>query len=351
MSRKLLTHLARQPLRLPLRSAHRGPLHPAGPGCPVPPCAALRERCSLRLSEHGGLRSVLRLIRVSDVAGDASDAAPSRAGSRLNSPRTPPYEDSRRARGGRARRITACVMRSFTPSHGPRRRGPRLGVHTLPFQAHPRVASRPKSPVRALATLFGLPATLRAETESVLFPCVPAIAAFGSVGGALLSGASGLAGPPAALCAALRAGYSSAPQDAPQPLKGEPPALRPVPLMPSTSSLWPRAPRRRRASSRSAASSGRHSPFPPIAVTASAYAHAAPAPAGYARHPLRHPAREGCHAGCLRLRSPWRTSAAQAARRRECLRTSLLLKPEKGGASKAKCYCSCSIHAGAAGQM
>ena len=35
---------------------------------------------------------------------------------------------------------------------------------TLPFQAQPRVASRPKSPARALATLFGLPATLRAGT-------------------------------------------------------------------------------------------------------------------------------------------------------------------------------------------
>jgi len=32
-------------------------------------------------------------------------------------------------------------MRPFTPSHGPRRRGPRLGVHTLPFQAHPRAGT------------------------------------------------------------------------------------------------------------------------------------------------------------------------------------------------------------------
>ena len=65
---------------------------------------------------------------------------------------------SRRPTG--QRRITARVMRSF---------GRRL-PHTLPFPAHPRVASRPKSPARARATLFDLPATLRAGTESVLFP-------------------------------------------------------------------------------------------------------------------------------------------------------------------------------------
>ena len=35
---------------------------------------------------------------------------------------------------------------------------------TLPFQAQPRVASRPKSPAPIVATLFGLPATLRAGT-------------------------------------------------------------------------------------------------------------------------------------------------------------------------------------------
>ena len=35
---------------------------------------------------------------------------------------------------------------------------------TFPFPAHTRVASRSKSPAPAVATLFGLPATLRAET-------------------------------------------------------------------------------------------------------------------------------------------------------------------------------------------
>ena len=96
---------------------------------------------------------VVRLWEASNVVGCAYDAAPSRAGPRRNSPCT-----TRRAAG--QRRITARVMRSF---------GRRL-PHTLPFPAHPRVASRPKSPAPAVATLFGLPATLRAGTESVLFP-------------------------------------------------------------------------------------------------------------------------------------------------------------------------------------
>ena len=97
---------------------------------------------------------VVRLVHESHVAGNATDAAPSRAWPRWNV--GPNYV--RPATG--QRRITAVVMRSF---------GRRL-PHTLPFLAHPRVASRPKSPARARATLFGLPATLRAGTESVLFP-------------------------------------------------------------------------------------------------------------------------------------------------------------------------------------
>lgn len=76
LTRKLLTHLARQPLRLPLRYAHRGPLHPGryGPGCPVPPCTSLRERCSrlrrsplpapARLKSHA-TRPLLRTRRAS----------------------------------------------------------------------------------------------------------------------------------------------------------------------------------------------------------------------------------------------------------------------------------------------
>lgn len=178
-------------------------------------------------------------MRASNVVGCAGDAAPSRAGPRLNSAAT-----TRRPAG--QRRITARVMRSFTPSHGPRRRGPRLGVHTLPFQAHPRVASRPKSPAPIVATLFGLPATLRAGTESVLFPW---------------------------RCS--RRGRKlwvvrTAPQNATRParaasrwsaLEGKPPASRPAslcrPLQASgvRSVLRPARP--------SSASSGRHSPLPP----------------------------------------------------------------------------------------
>ena len=95
----------------------------------------------------------LRLVRESGVIDRAEDAAPSRAWPRRNSAATT-------SRPAGQRRITARVMRSF---------GRRL-PHTLPFPAHPRVASRPKSPAPAVATLFGLPATLRAGTESVLFP-------------------------------------------------------------------------------------------------------------------------------------------------------------------------------------
>jgi hypothetical protein len=145
---------------------------------PIPPCGpreargklAPAEAVSALRDEHAhcfrSMRAAtgMRLMSASNVMGCATDAAPSRAGPCLNGG----SNYVRPATG--QRRITARVMRSFTPRHGPRRRSPRLGVHTLPFQAHPRVASKPKSPARALATLFGLPATLRAGTESVLFP-------------------------------------------------------------------------------------------------------------------------------------------------------------------------------------
>ena len=89
-----------------------------GSGGEAPP-----DRCAYGFIERGG------------PCHRRSQAAPSRAGPRLNG--GPNYV--RPATG--QRRITACVMRSFTPSHGPRRRGPRLGVHTLPFQAHPRAGT------------------------------------------------------------------------------------------------------------------------------------------------------------------------------------------------------------------
>ena len=70
----------------------------------------------------------LRLIRESGVIGGAEDAAPSRAGPRRNVG----SNYVRPATG--QRRITARVMRPF---------GRRL-PHTLPFPAHPRVASGQK---------------------------------------------------------------------------------------------------------------------------------------------------------------------------------------------------------------
>jgi len=185
MSSRLLTHAGRQPLRLPLRYAHRVPLHPGHYGrglhrhsmrcttravfasltCTTParlkgratrpattrsprvtpfaetaraPCARYARRSP---AGDGGLRGsggeappdrcAYGFIERGGRGHRRGQAAPSRAGPRLNS-----AAPTRRPAG--QRRITACVMRPFTPSHSPRRRGPRLGVHTLPFQAHPR---------------------------------------------------------------------------------------------------------------------------------------------------------------------------------------------------------------------
>ena len=152
MTRRLLTHTPRHRLRSPdgLRRCHPPCLLTAAPRPPTTPALLRRFRSS-------GAPTRFAAMEASNVIGCAVDAAPSRAGPRLNSSAT-----TRRPAG--QRRITARVMRSFTP------RG--RGVHTLPFQAHPRVASRPKSPAPAVATLFGLPATLRVGTESVLFPGV-----------------------------------------------------------------------------------------------------------------------------------------------------------------------------------
>ena len=187
----------------------------------------------------------LRLVRESGVIDRADDAAPSRAWPRLNAS----TRSRTRLLSTGQRRITARVMRSF---------GRRL-PHTLPFPAHPRVASRPKSPARALATLFGLPATLRAGTESVLFPwrCSRRFRRYG-------------------LCRRRRKTLRGT-QSGLSALAGEPPATRPVPLCRPLQASGGRAVLR--PARPSSASSGRHSPLPPIAVTASAYAHAAPAPA------------------------------------------------------------------------
>jgi hypothetical protein len=171
----------------------------------------------------------------SNVVGCAGDAAPSRAGPRLNSPCT-----TRTAAG--QRRITTRVMRPFTP------RG--RGVHTLPFQAHPRVASRPKSPAPAVATLFGLPATLRAGTESVLFPW---------------------------RCS--RRGRTlwvvqTAPQNATRPLEGE----NPTPVFPSVRASNFRCPCRSTPGPAILSFKRGHSPLSPTAVTKVAETTFAPAP-------------------------------------------------------------------------
>lgn len=122
--------------------------------------------------------------------------APSRAGARLNVGRATP--DRHRGNG----RITARVMRSF---------GGRL-PHTLPFQAHPRVRLRSKKAAPAVATFFELRRTLRAGTESVLFPWRYVVGASNVLGDA--NAAASLRGPKRGLPA----------------LAGEPPATRPVPL-------------------------------------------------------------------------------------------------------------------------
>ena len=167
MSRKLRWQLSRQPLQ-PVRryraseapTRWRAPVvvfaiaHLDAPGHQGQAAVAAVDGVPVHfaLKALRFMRAATRFAayRADDGVGDATDAAPSRAGPRLNV--GPNYV--RPATG--QRRITTRVMRPFTP------RG--RGVHTLPFQAHPRVASRPKSPARALATLFGLPATLRAGT-------------------------------------------------------------------------------------------------------------------------------------------------------------------------------------------
>jgi hypothetical protein len=120
----------------------------------------------------------------------------------------------------------------------------------LPFQAHPRVASRPKSPAPIVATLFGLPATLRAGTESVLFPW---------------------------RCS--RRGRTlwvmrTAPQNATRPLEGE----NPTPVFPSVRASNFRCPCRSTPGPAILSFKRGHSPLSPTAVTKVAETTFAPAP-------------------------------------------------------------------------
>jgi hypothetical protein len=172
-------HAARQPLRLPLRYAHRGPLHPGhyGTGLPRPSMrcttravfatltcttpARLKGRATRPVTTHPprvtsfaydgarpmcSLRSkVARRRRRASWKRRRSSARPLRLSvHRRWWARSPPRPGSAKPRVGAPvcrrsyaaasppqRRIMAHIMRSFTPSPGPRGRGPRLGVHTL----------------------------------------------------------------------------------------------------------------------------------------------------------------------------------------------------------------------------
>lgn len=165
---KVAGQLSRQPLRFPPRACTRkmrrhfsrqaphAVFAPVGRS-PVPPphiAAKLAANVAAICSAPCVPLHVVRLVRESGVIDRADDAAPSRAWPRRNVG----SNYVRPATG--QRRITARVMRSF---------GRRL-PHTLPFPAHPRVRLRSKKAARALATFFELRRTLRAGTESVLFP-------------------------------------------------------------------------------------------------------------------------------------------------------------------------------------
>lgn len=141
MSSRLLAHAGRQPLRFPPRACTRKMrrhFSRQAPRCGLAPAESVPEDVAAHCFCSISGRCELRLMDASNVVGDADDAAPSRARPRLNV--GPNYV--RPATG--QRRITARVMRSFA----------RRLAHTLPFQAHPRVASRPKSPARCTRHTF-----------------------------------------------------------------------------------------------------------------------------------------------------------------------------------------------------
>ena len=178
----------RHRLRLPLRYAHRGPLHPGRYGrglhrhsmrftsravfaatpltsiCPArlkgratrPPFDGLRVAachvlCVRRRAPQARLRSkvALRQAQGSEVAAaqlrptvavagesgvfDEDAAATRQRQAARRRARLPPQPfDYAQGRGVTAPTShNGAIMRSFTPSHGPRGRGPRLGVHTL----------------------------------------------------------------------------------------------------------------------------------------------------------------------------------------------------------------------------
>ena len=174
MSRHLLTHMPVQSLRLPLRSAHRGPLHPGhyGTGLPRPSMrsttravfaptaltsitpARLKGRATRPVTTHpprvtsfaetarapraryarrslrsevaaAKLRPTVAVLGGAGVFDDATAAARQRQAARRRA-RLPFDARGLALRAPPQRRIMAHIMRPFTPSHGPRRRGPRL---------------------------------------------------------------------------------------------------------------------------------------------------------------------------------------------------------------------------------
>ena len=156
LARHLLTHTPRQGLRercrcrdlvylspTPVASAVLMKATAAATGSGV--CGATRLRGTYALARSGGGsggeappdRCAYGCIEGGGRVHRRGQAAPSRAGPRLNAS----TRSKTRLLSTGQRRITACVMRSFTPSHGPRGRDPRLRVHTLPFQAHPRAGT------------------------------------------------------------------------------------------------------------------------------------------------------------------------------------------------------------------
>ena len=97
---------------------------------------------------------------------------------------------------------------------------------TFSFPAHTRVASRPKSPARILTTLFGPPATLRAETETF---CSPGDARGAGLIGEVKRPGDASAAVPGPLAVLAPSGKAYVPSPAVASKYSTPPRLRPRP--------------------------------------------------------------------------------------------------------------------------
>ena len=104
MSRKLLTHLARQPLRLPLRCAHRGPLHPGRYGTGLP-------RPSMRYTSRAVFAS-LTCTTPARLKGRATRPPSTGSGRRVSRPlRTTARPQARFARRSLRSEVAAAMLR------------------------------------------------------------------------------------------------------------------------------------------------------------------------------------------------------------------------------------------------